>query len=65
MIVSEGVLSIGSRTFADSSLTGITLPESLCAFGISLFDHSDNVVVYVIEGSKLTNGPSTTAANMK
>lgn len=52
VIVPEGTLSIGSRAFANSGLTEITLPASLTEIADDAFDGCEGAAFHVVHGSR-------------
>ena len=51
VVLPDGVTTIGSRAFADSSLESINLPRSLTSIAADAFAESPNVVANVKSGS--------------
>jgi len=55
VVLPEGITAIGSRAFADSSLTSITLPRSLSSIADDAFEGSLDVKALVPAGSYALN----------
>lgn len=51
VVLPEGITAIGSRAFADSSLTSINLPRSLTSIADDAFENSPNLTAIVKAGS--------------
>ncbi len=52
VVLQEGIVSIGSRAFANSSLTDITLPSSLVSIADDAFDGAPLTTVHAEKGSR-------------
>jgi len=51
IVLPDGILTIGARAFADSTLTSITLPDTITAIADDAFEGSPDVTALVTAGS--------------